>query len=164
MRFESISESAPLFRELYRNYTEELRSYEPKVPPFNEIEYRREILRNPSLFKFFITDPKEGIVGFIILQKVVQIIRTPAWFIVDFYILPEKRRNGAGTAAFEHFLKAYKGDFFLYILEKNAPAQEFWGTCIKKNELFEVSRPDVPVPENTIIKFIERGKNNDDSR
>ncbi len=158
MRFENITGSAPLFREMYRNYTEELRSFEPKVPPFEVKEYRRSIRRNPSLFKYFITDPKEGIVGFIILQKVVQIIRSPAWFIVDFYILPEKRRQGAGTAAFEHFLRAYKGDFFLYILEKNAPALEFWGSCFKRYDLIEVSRPDVPVPENAILRFFERSR------
>ncbi len=158
MRFVEIHERAPLFREMYRNYTEELRSFEPKVPPFDTGEFRRSIRRNPSLFKYFISDPADGIVGFIILEKVVQMIRKPAWFIVDFYILPEHRRKGAGTAAFEHFLKAYRGDFFLYILEKNGPALEFWGSCIKLNELTEISRPDVPVPENCILRFIERGK------
>ena len=158
MRFENITGSAPLFKEMFRNYTAELRGFEPKVPPFDSGIFRRSIRRNPSLFKYFITDPNEGIVGFIVLQKVVQIIRTPAWFIVDFYILPEHRGKGVGTAAFEHFLKAYKGDFFLYILEKNEPAREFWGSCIKRNELIEISRPDVPVPENCILKFLERGK------
>ncbi len=156
MRFEPINGEAPLFREFYQRYTEELRSFEPKVPPFDVNEFRHSIRRNPSLFKYFIMGPDEGIVGFIILQKVVQMIRKPAWYIVDFYILPEKRRNGYGSAAFKHFLKAYKGDFFLYVLKKNAPALEFWGTSIKRFNLIEARRPDVPIPENCIVIFIER--------
>ena len=54
MRFEPITGSAPLFREPYRCYVEELRSFEPKVPPFDAGEYRSSVRRNPSLFIYFI--------------------------------------------------------------------------------------------------------------
>ncbi len=152
MRFDNITGSATLFQKLYRDYCDELKSFEPELPPFSVRDFRRSVLANMSLRKYFIMDENEGIVGFIILQQVVEIIPKPAWFIVDFYILPDKRRKGFGAEAFNHFLRTSRGDFFLYVLEKNAPAQEFWGSCIKRFELEEVYKPYIPVPRYSIVK------------
>lgn len=155
MKFESFEKSPLYLIKMYRDYDAELRQFDPDLAPFTLKEFGQKVLDNPNIRKLLISD-EEDIVGFILLQHVSDIIDSPAWYIVDFYIRPPMRKKGLGTKAFEHFLKSYPGDFFFYVLKKNSPAREFWGSCIKRNELIEVNRPDLYNYSNAITYCIER--------
>ncbi|NGM84800.1 GNAT family N-acetyltransferase [Paenibacillus sp. 7124] len=52
-------------------------------------------------------------------------------YLAHFFILRKFRRSGIGRKAAEIILKKYKGEWELYQLENNIPAQIFWDKVIK---------------------------------
>ncbi|MCE5172503.1 GNAT family N-acetyltransferase [Paenibacillus profundus] len=53
-------------------------------------------------------------------------------YLAHFFILRKFRRLGIGSKAAEHVLKIFKGEWELYQLENNIPAQKFWDRIIEE--------------------------------
>jgi len=131
------------FVSLFRMYNNDLKRYSERLRenPIREKDIYENYVNDPSLYKLYIKDGRT-IVGFIVLQYVYE-LETPAWYIVEFYIMPRFRHRGYGTRAVESFLDKYDGDFFYYVLKENIPAQKFWSKMTEKFKLNEVKRNDI---------------------
>lgn len=135
----------PRFVELFESYQRDLLPYNSclQEKDINKENIRQNYVEDSALAKFWIEDNGD-IVGFIVLQHVNKpYVERPLWYIVEFYIVPEYRRQNIGTRAFEVFLKNFRGDFFYYVLGKNIPAQKFWAKMTDIYNLDEVKRPDI---------------------
>lgn len=146
LMFVDASHERALFHSLYKAYSDELAQYSSRLreDPITEKLIAKLYFNDILLDKYFIKADGETI-GFIILQYVDKRydVISPLWYIVEFYIAPEYRRQGYGEAAIKFFLEFYKKDFFYYVLKENIPAKRFWGNITKTFHLKEVYRSDV---------------------
>lgn len=77
---------------------------------------------------YLITAESE-IAGFVMMKELEE--NRKYNYLVHFFILRKFRRSGIGRKAAEIILKKYKGEWELYQLENNIPAQIFWDKVIK---------------------------------
>ena len=157
MRFDNITGSEMLFQEMYRDYIRELKSIDPLERRWDVRWFRRDILEFEKLRKYFITDQNEGIVGFITIY-LLKNGKEPVWIILSLYIVPDKRRKGYATRAVAHYLKKYRGNFYVSGSEKNIPARLFWSSCVKRFELEELHKKRNTVPDSSNETYIERSE------
>jgi predicted acetyltransferase len=54
------------------------------------------------------------------------------YFLAEFFILPEYRRNGFGHAAFKEIINIHQGQWELAFFIKNAQAEKFWLEAVKE--------------------------------
>lgn len=139
-------EEADIFHRMYDDYLKCLEKYSKQLKEnkVNRAELINEYMNDPQLIKYF-AKMDGAYVGFSILQW-VDILIPPAWYIVEFYVVPEHRRKGIGTKMFEKIKEKIKGDFFFYILKKNGPAKIFWKKMTKDLERKE--REDIAAFED----------------
>jgi len=70
------------------------------------------------------------IAGFILTKELEETRKYN--YLAHFFILRKFRRSGIGRKAAEHVLKNSKGEWELYQLENNIPAQKFWDRIIEE--------------------------------
>lgn len=113
--------------QLYAEYLESLNEYGANIPESKydeEIYYHRftkDIEWNPV-----IVDGNE--VGFLLIGKDTECVPGYDYFISQTYIQPKYRRQGIMKKIVTDYVKAHKGRYCLFILEKNYPAKNFWKT------------------------------------
>lgn len=134
-----------LFLKLAKDYVKELSQYDDMIrwdePSWIGIMWMADLI---------ITG---GITCGFAIKEVVQFDGCPdALYISEFYIIPEVRRNGTGTAAVSALTKDWDGDVFLYILADNFAAKAFWNAVKKNNEWEEISRSEIKKEPGCFLK------------
>ncbi|WP_356722662.1 GNAT family N-acetyltransferase [Paenibacillus sp. JJ-223] len=76
--------------------------------------------------------------GFILTKEIDDVRKYN--YLAHFFVLRKYRRLGVGRKAAEHILKKSSGEWELYQLLKNVPAQKFWDKVIE-----EVSEGEVKI-------------------
>ena len=128
-----------LYTFLYKPYIEELRTFGGSDGMTENV--LRYNLCNTSMDAYIIEEEGEE-VGFLIAERVSPPdIYRPMLFLIEFYIVHERRREGAGSKAFSELLGAIDTPIFFTVLPENEGASSFWRRQIALNGLIPV-RPD----------------------
>ena len=116
-----------LFRSMYNAYLKDLSQYSKRLrmEPITQDEIYK-IDTNPLLERYFLTDPNNSPIGFVLLGFKENTQPGTDWFIAEFYIQPSARRQGNGRKAFKEILETHPGAFCYFVLQQNIPAQHFW--------------------------------------
>lgn len=137
--FISYRHNPALFQTMFLRYMGELSAFHSQKNSDPIRTYEDYYLSDASLSKMFIVN-NGNIVGFIILQYVDESygIVYPKWYIVEFYISPEYRRQGLGLETVKYFCTTRSNHFFIYILERNAIAKHFWNKVASELHLEKI--------------------------
>lgn len=120
---------------MYDRYLEELKCFEPSIPfmtnqkIFNMFQNIR--LRNDAHVHLMLDD--DQIVGFVIITQAELLYTKADYCIEEFFVIPERRREGIGLNIFKQIIKRYQGMGSLYVLKANLPAQSFWNKVLECN-------------------------------
>lgn len=152
-------------RNQYSRFAKMLKQYQLDLLPFSE-ELQRNLHKQNQIVQKYIDDDrlqkfwiseKDQIFGFVILQYVdVPDVDSPLWYIVEFYVLPQYRRQKVGERAFGAFLNNFYGDFFYYVLKGNHTAKKFWSKMTTLYNLQEIYRPDVCGDDEVEVRCFTR--------
>lgn len=121
-----------VYFEMYKDYTETLGKYNPEIATHLHRYFADSYLKQAyggGLTVHLIELDNGEIIGFTIIgNSSVEGYVPPDtdWFIHEFYIKPEYRRNGYGIEAVKTFQKTHTGKVGYFILRKNTPALSFW--------------------------------------
>jgi predicted acetyltransferase len=117
---------------LLHDYLHELSNYrERAVGATNSAEYPYlDAYFSEADRHAFLIRHHERVVGF-------ALIRGPkstgqVWEVAEFYIVPERRRTGVGSAAIRAIWRRFTGDWELQVHRRNTDAVHFWLSCVKK--------------------------------
>lgn len=125
-----------LFLEMARDYIETLAEFD------HSIRWDEGTWSEYMWESCFILESRT-IQGFICKQEIPFKVYADALYIAEFYVVPDARGRGVGTAAVEELVRNWNGDVFLYILHENFTAKVFWGAVEKKLGWRRVQRPEI---------------------
>lgn len=133
------------FLSMYADYCKELDTFRSESRSVDLQEVTRLYLKCPELnCRLIVLSGKK--IGFVVTQYVLfeNGAHAPAHFIVEFYVVPEHRRQGIGTEAVRELLRGMEGeDLFLYVLHGNAPAKAFWRSALANAGCTPIDRPEL---------------------
>ncbi len=114
------------------DYLQELRHYR-EIPvgatTAREYPYLRLYWSESGRYPFLLRVAGE-MAGFaLIRQTAVQ--PKPCMSMAEFYVTPDQRRQGVGSAAVQLLLNRFPGAWELQVIKGNQPAMEFWRGCIQ---------------------------------
>lgn len=114
-------------------YLRELSAYfAPGEPPAEWYEYPyldNYWQESEERFPFLITVDGD-IVGFAFVNRYSRLDTDNTWSIAEFYVAPDFRREGVGSAAAKRVLRQFTGDWEVAVLTGNDPAMTFWQRVI----------------------------------
>jgi len=123
----------PLIKSLLDAYLRELSSYRDiAVDATMVVDYPYLHLYWSELERYpFILRSSSELAGFALIR---QIAAQPAtcMSVAEFYVVPDKRRQGLGRAAAQLLWKRFPGTWQLQVMKGNQPAMEFWRACIQE--------------------------------
>lgn len=85
--------------------------------------------------RFPFTIWSEGKLAGFAFVRCVRDLGTETMQIAEFYIVPEKRRQGIGSAAAEALWRSFPGKWELQVHIRNKEATKFWSRCIGENSV-----------------------------
>ena len=134
------------FLSMYKSYFNELQIYQ-ELPELKK-EDIDGMLSNVELDIYIISENNINI-GFILLGFGENKHILSDWYLAEFYIRPDYRRNGFGTKALMDLTKKEPGKYCLYIIKTNLPAKRFWdhafreaGYCDNTSDFDQSIAPD----------------------
>lgn len=71
------------------------------------------------------------IAGFVLVNRHSLVDRPTDFAIAEFYIAPEHRRNGLGSAAFHEAISTHTGQWELCVSTDNQNGQPFWAKLLR---------------------------------
>ena len=125
-----------LFLRLYRDYVETLHEFDNEII-WDELSAASYMWHS----KFIVED--RTIQGFVMTEEVKFKLYPDLLYIAEFYIVPEARKRGVGTAAVRAATEGWNGDVFLYILQHNFTARAFWTAVEKELGWKRIQRPEI---------------------
>lgn len=112
---------------MYYCYTEELSQYSERLrkePVTNaELNY---INTTPLLERYFIVNKSNKPIGFCLLGTKGNTQPGTDWFIAEFWVQPDYRRQNFGENAVSELLKKHPGKYCYFVLNENKQAKMFW--------------------------------------
>lgn len=143
------------FRNMYRDYIAELSIYSERLrtEPITRDELYN-IDTNPLLERYFLTDPNNKPIGFLLLGFEENTQPGTDWYIAEFYIQPSARHQGNGRKAVKEMLQTHPGTFCYFVLQKNLSAQNFWNIMQKEFKCEDLTKSYncLSTPEDCIFK------------
>lgn len=115
-------------------YLSDLAQYAKDLRPDSDGNY------DNSYFKLFFSEQgylplgiklNGTVIGFALLHP----SKSVDYVISDFFVSPEYRRMGIGSAAVEKLLETYPGTYGFFVLIENVPAVSFWRREFLRNGL-----------------------------
>ena len=96
--------------------------------------------------------------GFVYSEIVPFNVFPDAFYIGEFYVVPEARLRGIGTEAVKELMTSWKGDVYLYILHGNFPARAFWLSVEHEMGWKRIERPEISGGgENCELRVYQQG-------
>ncbi|PLS15434.1 GNAT family N-acetyltransferase [Bacillus sp. M6-12] len=89
-------------------------------------DYWTDVNHFPYLIRF-----NENYAGFVLVKRIKT--ESKSYFsIAEFFIMKKYRRNGLGKSVAKDIFRLYKGNWEVFQMEKNEPAQLFWRNVISE--------------------------------
>jgi predicted acetyltransferase len=112
----------------FYDFSEFVEAYVGDDGLFDEYTYLNAYWEEKERFPYLIE--KEGkIAGFILVREVREECKH-YWSIAEFFIMKKVRLSGLGKHAAHQVFQNHKGNWEVFQIEKNKPAQAFWRKVI----------------------------------
>ena len=125
-----------LYLSLAKDYIAELSTFDKKII------WDEQAILHLMWNAFFIMEDRT-VQGFIVTEEVQFKVFEDLLYIEEFYIVPEARHRGLGVRAVKAAVSRWHGDVFLYILERNYAAQNFWLVVERELGWERIQRPEI---------------------
>ena len=125
-----------LFMRMAKDYVDTLSQYD------HEIKWDDMAWEQGMWYSQFIVEDRT-VQGFIQTEIVPFNVFPSAFYIAEFYVVPEARHRHIGTEAVKAATRSWSGDVFLYILDKNVPARFFWTDVEAELGWKRIERPEI---------------------
>lgn len=125
-----------LYLSLAKDYIAELGTFDSKI------RWDEDAMLHLMWSASFIMEDRT-IQGFVITEEVQFKVFEDLLYIEEFYVVPEERHRGVGLAAVKAAVSKWRGDVFLYILERNYAAQNFWLVVERELGWERIQRPEI---------------------
>lgn len=114
------------FVRMYTAYIKELSTFSERLKN-KEVTLceTAQIWYNPNIEKYFVIEHKT-VAGFLLLGVNGNKHQDSDYYVAEFFIVKDKRRQGIGSATIKKLLQAQKGRYCLFVLHKNKAASLFW--------------------------------------
>ncbi len=129
-------ENPELFYHHAKNYIKELKKID-KTVIWDNSKWEQALGQS----KFIEQDGE--VVGFVTSEVQDRQPFSQACFIQAFYVLPKLRKKHIGARAVAELLKEWKGDIYLYVLNKNMAAKSFWASIERDSGWYRKTRKDL---------------------
>ena len=133
-----------IFERMYRDYISELGQFSDRIKaePVSAQEFEN-IYNNQSLIKIFILNNSGVKIGFCLLGFGDNTHPETDYYIGEFYIAPEHRREGWGRSAIKELLSLLPGKYCYHILKGNKVARLFWDRVVKASKSVKLRLYDI---------------------
>lgn len=120
---------ADLFEKMYSDYDRELGQYSARLRtnPISGSGFL-DMYLNAFLKKLFIVNREGTVIGFCLLGFGDNTHPDTNYYIAEFYIVPDARREGYGAAAVAQLLAWFPGKYCYHVLKENQKALAFWNS------------------------------------
>ena len=125
-----------LFLDMARDYVDTLHEYDSSIR-WDELTWQDNVWS-----AYFIMEDRT-IQGFVVKEEIPYKVFPDMLYIMEFYVVPESRGRGVGTAAVEALVKDWHEDVFVYILKDNFTAKAFWSAVENKLGWERIQRPEI---------------------
>lgn len=147
LRPASLADKA-VMRAMLGDHLRELRAFGPVEEPYPYFDvYWTEATRWPYLI-----EAAGKPIGFVMVNRWSPSGRSTDHAIAEFYIGPAHRRLGHGAEAARQAFRAHPGQWELWILPANRPAQAFWPAVIASAGGRSIERFNHQ--GNTVLRFV----------
>ena len=141
-----------LFVTLAKDYIEELAKYDCTI------KWDEEAVRQWAWNSDFILEDGE-LSGFVYAE--CPTIKDDEYlYIAEFYIIPKARRHGIGYEAVRMATEFWDGNIFLYILDRNETARNFWTTVEQRLGWKRIEEPEIIRESGCELRVFEKEKGN----
>ncbi|ANX13615.1 GNAT family N-acetyltransferase [Fictibacillus arsenicus] len=113
----------------FYDFSEFVEAYVGNNGLFDEYTYLNNYWEEKERFPYLIE--KEGKIAGFILVREVQDKDKRYWSISEFFIMKKFRLSGLGKYAAHQVFQIHKGNWEVFQIESNKPAQAFWRKVIK---------------------------------
>lgn len=114
----------------FYDFSEFVAAYVGNNGLFYEYKYLNAYWEEKERFPYLIE--KEGKIAGFILVREVQEEGKHFWSIAEFFIMKKFRLNGLGKHAAHQVFEKHKGNWEVFQIENNKPAQAFWRKVISE--------------------------------
>ena len=126
----------PLFMRLAKDYVDTLAKFD-KTIRWDEGAWSQAAWRA----KFIVED--RTVQGFVLAEETRFDFYPPAFYIEEFYIVPDARNRRVGIEAVKALTERWDGDIYFYVLKNNIQALLFWTAVAEELEWRKIKRPEI---------------------
>jgi predicted acetyltransferase len=112
----------------FYDFSEFVEAYVGNDGLFGEYPYLNNYWEEEERFPYLVE--KDGKLAGFILVREVQEENNLYWSIAEFFIIKKFRLSGLGMYAAHHVFESHKGNWEVFQIETNKPAQAFWRKVI----------------------------------